>query len=71
MMNNNLLKGKIIEKGLSLKEFSAQTGIKKAALYRKLSGKTEFSRLEIEKMIDVLNLSPIQIGNIFFSEKVS
>lgn len=34
-MNTNLLKGKIIEKGLSMQEFSAKTGIKKWHFYRK------------------------------------
>ena len=70
-MNTNLLKGKIIEKGLSMQEFSAKTGIKKTALYRKLYGKTEFSCSEIEKIIKVLNLSANQIGDIFFNQKVS
>lgn len=71
MMNANMLKGRIIEKGFSIKEFSKQTEIKKTALYRKLSGKTEFNRIEIERIAEVLKLSSDEIRNIFFDEKVS
>lgn len=66
-----MLKGRIIEKGFSIKEFSKQTEIKKTALYRKLSGKTEFNRIEIERIAEVLKLSSDEIRNIFFDEKVS
>lgn len=70
-MNTNLLKGKIAENGLSLKKFSEMTGIKKVALYRKLSGQSEFNRKEIESIIDVLALDCEQIYNIFFVKDVS
>ena len=66
VINSNLLKGKIVENGLSLKEFSERTGIKKTALYRKLSGISEFNRKEIEIIAIELNLNKEQICNIFF-----
>lgn len=70
-MNSNLLRGKIVEKGLNLKQFSYKTGIKKSALYRKLAGISEFNRKEIEIMAKELNLDKEQIYNIFFANKVS
>lgn len=70
-MNKDLLKGKIIAAGMSLADFSKRSGIKKNSIYRKLSGKTEFSRSEIEKISDILNLSCNEIMQIFFANKVS
>lgn len=69
MLNSNLLKGKIIEKGLTLAQFSELSKIKRTALYRKLSGKVEFTRAEIEKIADVLHLSPLLIKDIFLRSK--
>lgn len=71
MLNSNLLKGKIIENGLTLAQFSELSKIKRTALYRKLSGKVEFTRIEIEKTAEVLHLSPVQVKDIFFAAKVS
>lgn len=71
MLNANMLKGKIVENGLSIAKFSELSKIKRTALYRKLSGKVEFTRVEIEKIAELLQLSPMQIKDIFFTEKVS
>ena len=71
MFNSNLLKGKIIEQGLTLSQFSELSEIKKTALYRKLSGKVEFTRRDIERTAEVLSLSPELINKIFFAKNVS
>lgn len=71
MFNSNKLRAMIVEKGLTLGIFSEKTGIKRTALYRKISGKTEFNRREIEIISVILNLSPEQIVDIFFERKVS
>ena len=70
-MNVNLLKAKIIEKGFTIKNFSEATGIKKSALYRKMSGISEFDRKEIEIISNTLSLTDKQICDIFFTDKVA
>ena len=57
--------------GYTVDTFCKQIGINKSTFYRKISenSKTEFTRLEIEKMINLLHLdSPM---GIFFAEEVS
>lgn len=66
-MNANKLRGEIVAKGYSLKEFSDIVGIKRTALYRKLNGITEFDRAEIERIVIALDLTAEQTGDIFFA----
>ena len=70
-MNVNLLRAKIVEKGYTLKKFSETTGIKKSALYRKLSKISEFDRYEIEVISKTLSLTNEEICDIFFTDKVA
>ena len=56
-------------RGVNVDDLCEAVGISRSAYYRKMSGKSEFTRAEIEKIIDCLGLkSPM---GIFFSEKVS
>ena len=71
MLNANMLRAEIVMNDLKLSEFSEKVKIKKCALYRKLAGKTEFSRGEIERIYKALNLSADQVMAIFFNQKVS
>ena len=70
-MDCNKLKGKIIEKGYSMKSFSSAVGISSVSLYRKMKGIREFDRNEIEKIVELLSLENEQIVDIFFNKKVS
>jgi len=54
---------------VSVEELCDFIGISKSAFYKKINGKSEFTRGEIEKICQRLNLSsPV---DIFFAEKVS
>lgn len=56
-------------KGLSVDQLCKEIGISKAAYYRKCNGKSEFTRKEIQIIVDILGLeSPMEI---FFTSKVS
>lgn len=66
-MNRNLLEAKLKEKGINIIEISKLLGIEKTTFYRKISGKSDFYRLEIEKMVKFLNLSIDEMNNIFFT----
>ncbi len=70
-MRSDLLKKIAKERGYTLKRLSNEAGIKKTALYRKLTGITEFTRIEIERIAKVLNLTNEEIFNIFFAKVVA
>lgn len=70
-MNVNLLKSQIVLKGKSFKEIAIKLKISKSALYRKMYGKSEFTRAEISTLINFLEINVEQAMEIFFNEKVS
>ena len=68
MINTNLLKGKIAEKGKSLSDIAKAIGIAPKTFYEKMN-KGVFGSDEIEIMIDVLEIEdPIKI---FFARNVT
>ncbi len=67
MFNQNLLKAKIVERGLSVLEICREIGICVATFYRKVDRDGDFSRFEIEKMAKVLGLSADERNSIFFA----
>lgn len=72
MINVNKLKGKIVEKGLSICELSEYIGINKSTFYRRLSNKGEtFSIKEVNKMCLALDLTSEEAVGIFFTDSVA
>lgn len=68
-MNKNRLEYEMKDRGVSVDELCAAVEISRSAYYRKISGKSEFTQGEIQKIVDYLGLaSPM---GIFFAEKVS
>ena len=67
-MKANVLKGKIIECGMTIGEFCEKTGFSRSTFDRKLNGPGEFDRDEISKISDQLNLTWEEARNIFFAE---
>lgn len=70
-MNVIALRQKLLEKHVRVKDLKVVLGISNSALQRKLSGKTEFSRCEVKKIIDYLELQNDEAMFIFFNRKVS
>ena len=68
MFNQNLLKAKIVEKGMSALDICKETGMCEATFYRKISRDGDFSRFEIEKISSILQLSLMDRNNIFFAQ---
>ena len=61
-MDKNLLEYEFKKRGYNVGKFCEKVGISEATYYRKISGKSEFTRAEIEKIIDLLELeSPTPI----------
>lgn len=54
-MNTNLLKQKIGLKGKKMPKIANDLGISRTSLYRKLNGKSEFTRSEMAKLIVILD----------------
>ena len=65
------LKGAIVGHGRTVKETAESLNISQSAFYRKLHGKTEFRRDEINKIVDFLGLTDEETLGIFFADKVS
>jgi len=63
-MNANLIRGKIVEKGLNQKKVAALMGITPTTLSLKLCGKHDFVRKEMEHLSKILE---VDVGTLFFS----
>lgn len=64
-MNTNVLKSELALHEMTVAELAAVLSMSKAAMYRKLSGKSEFTRLEIAKIVQVLGLTEDKMMGIF------
>lgn len=72
MVNVNKLKGKIVERGLSVSALAEKIGIDKATLYRKISENGDpLTIRDADKISEVLNLSKEEVNDIFFSQFVA
>lgn len=70
-MNMNLLRAQMALKGKKINDISKILKISKSALYRKLNGKSDFTRKEICELMDFLEIETEKAMEIFFKEKVS
>lgn len=70
-MNENALRGKIVECGFNIDSFCKEAGFARSTFDRKLTGQSEFTRDEIYKIIDVLHLTDDDIRRIFFAKCVA
>lgn len=70
-MNINMLKAQIALKGKKVNDITKLLKISKSAVYRKLNGKSDFTRKEILLLINFLEINTDKAMEIFFSEKVS
>lgn len=66
-MNYELLKYTLSLRKVYVRDICVKLKISRSAWNRKTSGKSEFTRLEIQLLISELNLSQEQVKEIFFS----
>jgi len=72
LININKLKGKIVERGMSVGTLAPQVGIDKATFYRKLqNGGEDFTIREVGLIVDALELNLVEANDIFFTQLVS
>jgi len=68
-MNYQKLRDEMDKKGVSVNMMCKELHMSRSAFYRKSHGKTEFTRSEIEKIVEFLGIgSPV---SIFFAKEVS
>lgn len=65
------LKAECVRRGVTLEELASRIGINNATLYRKMTGKSEFSRNELQAIRDILYLNDEQFLHIFFENKLA
>ena len=70
-MNGYLLKAEIISRGMTVESYCKEAGFARSTFDRKLRGKYEFDRAEIERIKVVLELSDEKLRTIFFSSEVA
>jgi plasmid maintenance system antidote protein VapI len=70
-MNINLLKAQILLNGRKIKDIANVLNISKSSIYRKINGKSDFTRREICKLISYLEIESKRAMMIFFDEIVS
>lgn len=72
MVNINKLKGKIVEKGMTVEKLAEKIGVDRSTIYRKMNvaGET-FTIREANLICSVLNLSGQEATAIFFSKYVA
>ena len=70
-MDKNILLGEIKKHGLTVTEICKLADISTSAFYKKLKGKSEFTRKEMLAIINILKLDDTQIPEIFFDKRVS
>jgi len=71
-MNKLKLEYEMKMKGITAAEMYNALQISRSAFYRKCNGKTEFTRREIEEIIEILGIDKVEaLEGIFFDEKVS
>ena len=70
-MNYDLLKAKMLLKHVDSIAVINALNISKSAFYRKMNGHTEFTRGELEKLVQILGLTAEEVNSIFFTDEVS
>lgn len=70
-MKANVLRGKIVEKEMTIGQFCEAAGFARSTFDRKLNGRSEFDREEIGRIIAVLRLTDEETRNIFFADGVA
>lgn len=70
MLNANKLKGKLVEKGMTVEEISKTLGINPSTFYRKLKNNS-FEIGEADVIVKALQLSSSEAKEIFFNQFVA
>ena len=56
MFNERRFKAQVVLAGMTMRQVAAELGIDEATLYRKMSGKSDFYRKEIQQLCNLLEI---------------
>lgn len=70
-MNVDKIRGKIAENRMSVAEFCEAAGFVRSTFDRKMRGESEFTRAELERIINILHLTLDEARAIFFEDYVA
>ena len=70
MLSAGKLKGKLVEKGITVSDISKVLGIAPSTFYRKMDSNS-FKICEADKIVTVLSLSLKEANEIFFAQFVA
>ncbi len=68
MINENKIRGRIVERGYTLSSFSKEMGLSRVGLRNKLNGEWDFRVSEVERLCELLDISKKDIILYFFTE---
>ena len=68
--NYSKLLGRLTELGIDREKFADIIGIKRTSLYKRLNSELQFKQAEINKAIQALNISQIDVWEYFFNKNV-
>ena len=71
MYSERKFKEKLVGAGLTVEKLSENIGINPATLYRKINGKSEFTRIEMQIIQNALHLSREELCAIFFTNQLA
>lgn len=71
MFNKDKFRAKMVEKGITIADVANVIGINETTLYRKMNGKSDFSRSEIQILKSLLNMSLDDAESIFFAQELA
>lgn len=71
MFDRKLFRSKVVAAGLTLEYVSREIGINPSTLDRKMSGISDFTRAEMQKLRKILDLSAEEFDGIFFAEELT
>ncbi len=72
MVNVQMLKGKVVERGLTLEKVAENLGIDRSTMSRKLgNGGGDFTIKQADGIVNLLNLTSDEATSIFFNQFIA
>ena len=67
MFRENLMRAALAKSGIGAKELAKVIGVNESTMSRKMTGKSDFTRSEIQAICQHLNLTAEEKDDIFFA----
>ena len=71
MFSERRFRERLFREGYTKEKLARVLGINQATLYRKINGKSEFTRIEMQVVQKALHLSRDELCSIFFADELA